>query len=156
MPTIRERSTGTIGGVPVTIFPLQGSQYEYLPFNARVEFAIVGDKATVPAEIDGVTATVFSGSDILQQAGPITNKGLVTAQSRNAVYPDDFLLDDVAAAGERISVQLDIPTGTTDPIIAPLAAPPSAPVRPCPKEPPPASSASLTCSLMYHSFSSSR
>jgi len=58
-------------------------------------------------------ATVFSGSDILQQQGPITDKSAVTAQSQDAVYPDDFLLDDVAAAGERLSVQLDIPADTT-------------------------------------------
>jgi len=103
MPTIRVRTEGQTA--VATIFPLQGSQYEYLPFNARVEFAIVGDGT----DIDLVTATVYSGSDILQQRGPITNKTAVTAQSKNAVYPDDFLLDDVAAAGERLSVELNIP-----------------------------------------------
>jgi len=115
MPTIRRRTTVAAGDGPQTVFPLQGNQYEYLPFNARVEFAIVGHAggaALVPADIDRVTATVFSGSDILQQQSGITNKSATTAQSQDAVYPDDFLLDDVAAAGERLSVQLDIPDPT--------------------------------------------
>jgi len=115
MPTIRQRTTVLDTTGPQTVFPLQGNQYEYLPFNARVEFAIVGaSSGTTPesSDIDKVTATVFSGSDILQQQSGITNKTDVTAQSKNAVYPDDFLLDDVAAAGERLSIQLDIPNPT--------------------------------------------
>jgi len=111
MPTIRVRNTSGAGAT--TVFPLQGNQYEYLPFNARVEFAIVGQDGATADIIDGVTATVYSGSDILQQRGPITDKSAVTAQSKNAVYPDDFLLDDVAAAGERLSVELNIPADTT-------------------------------------------
>jgi len=115
MPTIRVRNGGAnnllVAGA--TIFPLQGNQYEYLPFNARVEFALVGADGTDGGLVDTVRATVFSGSDILQQQGPITDKSAVTAQSKNAVYPDDFLLDDVAAAGERLSVQLDVPPSVT-------------------------------------------
>ena len=103
------------------MFPLQGNQYEYLPFNARVEFAIVA-AASISSEADPINATVFSGSDILQQQSGITNKSDTTAQTKNAVYPDDFLLDDVAAAGERLSVQLDIPdfaagTGVIDTVV---------------------------------------
>jgi len=114
MPTIRAKTILAAGDGPVTVFPLQGNQYEYLPFNARVEFAIVGasDQVAAGDDIGGVNATVFSGSDILQQQSGITDKTTVTAQSKNAVYPDDFLLDDVAAAGERLSVQLDIPDPT--------------------------------------------
>jgi len=116
MPTIRVRNGGSaqllVAGA--TLFPLQGNQYEYLPFNARVEFAIVGREGGTDLDtIGNVRATVFSGSDILQQSGPITDKTATTAQTQNAVYPDDFLLDDVAAAGERLSVQLDIPATTT-------------------------------------------
>jgi len=105
MPTIRVRTDVAAAG---TFFPLQGNQYEYLPFNARVEFALVG-QATTAADIDGITATIYSGSDILQQRGPVSNKSNVTGQTNGAVYPDDFLLDDVAAAGERLSVELNVP-----------------------------------------------
>ena len=113
MPTIRVQNGGDtqllVAGA--TLFPLQGNQYEYLPFNARVEFAIVGHEGT-DAVVPTVRATVFSGSDILQQQSGITNKTQTTAQSKNAVYPDDFLLDDVAAAGERLSVQLNSIAGS--------------------------------------------
>ena len=101
MPTIRVTSTN----VPANgqVFPLQGSQYEFLSFPARISFAIVANAA-------GIQATVFSGSDLLQQAGPTTVK------ATPPLFPDDFLLTDVAAAGDRLSVQLDEVAGvaTTD------------------------------------------
>jgi len=94
-------------------FPVARKSIRIPPFNARVEFAIVGNDGATAGVVNATRATVFSGSDILQQQGPITDKTQVTAQSKSAVYPDDFLLDDVAAAGERLSVQLDIPADTT-------------------------------------------
>lgn len=100
MPTIRVTNV-VAAGVPT--FPLQGSQYEYLPFNARVEFAIVETTAVL---VGDVLAQVFSGTDVLQQGGGITGKA-----AGAPVYPDDFLLDDVAAAGERISVELNSAAG---------------------------------------------
>jgi len=103
MPTIRVTNT-LAAGVPT--FPLQGNQYEYLPFNARVEFAMLETTAVL---IGDVQATVFSGTDILQQSGPIN--GVVAG---SPIYPDDFLLDDVAAAGERLSVQLLSAAGAAD------------------------------------------
>ena len=111
MPTIRVQTVA--GPAATTVFPLQGNQYEFLPFNARIEFALVGRDGTTGGIIDGVTATVYSGSDILQQRSGITNKTNTTAQTQDAVYPDDFLLDDVAAAGERLSVELNIPPDIT-------------------------------------------
>lgn len=100
MPTIRNTNV-VAAGVPS--FPLVGSQYEYLPFDARVEFAVVETTAVI---IGDVLATVFSGTDVLQQGSGITAKA-----AGNPVYPDDFLLDDVAAAGERLSVELNSAAG---------------------------------------------
>jgi|GEM_PF-5140962 len=101
MPTIRTTTTNLAANA--TAFPLQGNQYEYLPFNARVEFAIVASAA-------GIDVTVYSGSDVLQQNGPATVK------ATPPVYPDDFMLDDVAMAGERLNVVLRETAGiaTTD------------------------------------------
>lgn len=95
MPTIRKKNTVAFGGAPV--YPLQGDQYEYLPFPARVQFAIVG---STTAGVD-THATVYSGSDVLQQNGPVTAKAVTTP-----IFPDDFLLDDVAGQGERLNVVL--------------------------------------------------
>lgn len=91
MPTMRVITTNLAANS--LAYPLSGQQFEYLPFNARVEFAVVANAATVDV-------TIYSGSDLLQQGGPPTNK------TTPVVYPDDFMLDDVAMAGERLNVIL--------------------------------------------------
>lgn len=90
MPTIRTSQSVSAGA---DYFPLIGNQYEYLPFPAAVSFAVISSAADV-------TATIYSGSDVLQQSGPVTNKGA----SGTIVNPDDFLLQDVAMRGERLNI----------------------------------------------------
>lgn len=92
MPLIRVATTNLAANA--SAFPLQGNQYEWLPFPARLEFAVVANAATIDV-------TIYSGSDVLQQGGPPTVKTTATC-----VYPDDFMLDDVANAGERLNVIL--------------------------------------------------
>jgi hypothetical protein len=77
---------------------LQGSQFEYLPYNALVEFGLNGSAT-------GLLADVYSGQDILAESM------LMTAQNRVPVYPDDYSLTDVAAAGERLKIRIRNPTG---------------------------------------------
>lgn len=97
MPTIRKRNVLAAGE---TANVLSGDQYEFLPFNAVVEFAIISTQA------DSL-ATIYSGSDVLMQQAPIT-------QSTDPIrYPDDFLVRDVAAAGERLNVQAQAVTAAT-------------------------------------------
>ena len=88
-----------------TYYPLQGSQYEYLPWDARLEFAITAERAS--ANTGNAVMNIFSGSDILVQNGDVPLKGSAI------VYPDDFLISDVAAAGERISVEVTV-SGASD------------------------------------------
>lgn len=90
MPLIKITTTNLAANA--TSFPLQGNQYEYLPFAASVMFAVIANAATIDT-------TIFSGSDVLQQGGPPSVKTTIIS-----VFPDDFLLDDVAAAGERLNV----------------------------------------------------
>lgn len=92
MPTIRVTTTNIAANS--TAFPLSGNQYEYLPFPAQVEFAVIANAVTIDV-------TIYSGSDLLQQGGPPTLKTTIST-----VYPDDFLLSDVAAAGDRLNVIL--------------------------------------------------
>lgn len=92
-PVIKVTTTLTANG---RAFPLSGSQFEFLPFDALLEFALLGDTAAA------VNATVYSGSDVLQQASPID----ILAVASPIIYPDHFTLQDVTAAGERISVEL--------------------------------------------------
>jgi len=92
MPTITVR---TALAASATATPLSGSQYEFLPFPARVEIGIAADAT-------GVLATVSSGPDILQEEGPTSVKTI----NIPPVYPDDFTLEDEAAAGDRLKVGL--------------------------------------------------
>jgi len=77
---------------------LQGSQFEFLPYNASLEFGLNGSAA-------GLIADVYSGQDTVAE-----RYGL-NAQNRFPVYPDDYNLTDVAAAGERIKARVQNTTG---------------------------------------------
>jgi hypothetical protein len=93
MPTIQNRvsvaAATTIDNV------LSGSQYEFLPFNAALEFGLVGDANATDLRLD-----VYSGQDVLlENSEP-------SSLARMPVYPDDFNLTDVAAAGERIKIRV--------------------------------------------------
>lgn len=74
---------------------LSGDQFEFLPYPAKVEVGI-------SADANGVLASVYSGSDVLQQEGPV-QLGTINVQPK---YPDDFLLEDVADGGDRLAVNL--------------------------------------------------
>jgi hypothetical protein len=77
---------------------LQGSQWEFMPYNGKVDFGFTGSAA-------GILLDVFSGTDMLGEAfaPPATN--------RTPINPDDFTLTDVAAAGERLKVRARNTTG---------------------------------------------
>jgi len=90
-PLIKSRDDIAASG---QLFPLQGSQYEFLPFDALVEFALLADTG------DNIDASVFSGSDVLMENSRIDELPVATP----ITYPDDYSLTDVAAAGERIGV----------------------------------------------------
>lgn len=79
-----------------TFLPLAGNQFEFLPMNALVEFAIVADGTAN----SNIVATVFSGSDVLQQQSPVNTK----AGAQPIIYPDDFQLNDTSLRGDRLNV----------------------------------------------------
>jgi len=99
MPTILVTTTDAADGS--TTSPLTGSQYEYLPFDAFVEFAIYADTA------DTFTVTVFSGTDVLMQSSTLP----ILATAVPIIYPDHFYLNDTALAGERLGIQAVNGTG---------------------------------------------
>jgi len=99
MPSILVTTTDAADGS--TTNPLQGSQYEYLPFDALVEFAIYADTG------DTFTISVFSGSDVLMQSSTAP----ILATATPILHPRHFFLNDVAAAGERLGVQMVNGTG---------------------------------------------
>lgn len=99
MPSILVQTTDAAAGS--TTNPLQNSQYEYLPFNAYVEFAVYADTG------DTFTLSVFSGSDVLMQNATMPILETVAP----IIYPDHYFLNDVAMAGERLGVQAVNGTG---------------------------------------------
>lgn len=94
MPTIKRRSVLVLVGDVAT--PLSGSQYEYLPFPARIELAVLADAGDV------VVATFFSGTDVLLENSQVDQKPL----AEPIQYPWDYDIEDVAAAGERLGLTL--------------------------------------------------
>ncbi len=96
MPTIKVNTSVAANATVDNV--LTGNQFEFLPFNARLEFGIV-------AAAIGVVMDVYSGSDTLIEAGT------VSSANRSPLYPDDYDLVDVAAAGERVKVRLRNTTG---------------------------------------------
>lgn len=96
MPTIQ--NSVSVAANTVNDNVLTGSQWEYLPYNAAVEFGLV-------ASATGLLCDVFSGQDnIAEGYGP-------SLANRFPIYPDDFTLTDVAAAGERLKVRVRNTTG---------------------------------------------
>jgi len=99
MPLIKTIDQAVADGA--TIFPWQGSQYEFLPFDAEIDVALLADAADV------WLASVFSGSDVLLQSSQIDALAIATP----ITFPDDYSLTDVAAAGERLGCSLTNNTG---------------------------------------------
>lgn len=93
MPVIKVSTALAAAGD--TGFPLNRNQYEILPWDALVEFAITTDIAVT-------RASVYSGSDLLQQSSDLD----VLAAANPHIYPDHYTLNDVAAANERLGVEL--------------------------------------------------
>lgn len=93
MPVIQ--GSASVAAASVNDNVLTGSQFEFLPYNAALEFGLNGDANGADLRVD-----VYSGADVLMEGAPMS------AQNRIPVYPDDYQLTDVAAAGERIKVRV--------------------------------------------------
>lgn len=93
MPLIQGQISVPLSSVVDNVFT--GSQYEFLPYDAFLEFGIVGDANAADLRIDA-----YSGQDVLaENMEP-------SAQARIPIYPDDFPLNDAAAGGERIKLRV--------------------------------------------------
>lgn len=79
-----------------TYLPLDGWQYEYLPFPAMVEILL-------NATATGVVGTVTSGADTLMEESPVQAGGTA------GVIPSPLntpALQDAAAAGDRLKIRV--------------------------------------------------
>lgn len=96
MPVIQQSATIAASATIDNLFA--GSQFEFLPYDAALRFGF-----SVGAT--GVVVDVYSGQDVLAESM------IVGATSRIPINPDDFVLTDVAGAGERIKVRARNTTG---------------------------------------------
>jgi len=98
MPTIQIQTTIPTLAPSIVDNVLVGSQWLYLPYNAIVQFGLV-------AAATGLLLDVYSGQDLLAEGfAP-------SIQNRFPIFPDDFTLEDVAAAGEALKVRARNTTG---------------------------------------------
>jgi hypothetical protein len=72
---------------------ITGSQFEFAPYDATCEFAVLG--AAV-----GVVADITTGADVVAESMSVANK------AGFPVLPDDFMALDVVRGGERIKLRL--------------------------------------------------
>lgn len=91
MPVIQ--NSVSIGANATNENIITGSQFEYLPGNALVEFGLNGSAT-------GLQADVYSGADIVAESYALSSA------NRFPLYPDDFPLNDVAAAGDRLKIRV--------------------------------------------------
>lgn len=97
MPMIQKRIAL---GANAVASALADDQFEYLPYNALVEFGLLADAT-------GVLVTIYSGADLLMDEGPVPI-GTINVFPK---YPDDYHLQDVAPGGARLKVRLRDTTG---------------------------------------------
>lgn len=69
-----------------------GTQFEFAPYDALLEASILGSAT-------GLQATLATGADVLAIDQAIS---VVPAANTYGRYPDDYVFNDVVAAGERI------------------------------------------------------
>lgn len=96
------QSETSIAAASVVDNILTGSQWEFMPFDAALQFGLVGDANAVDLRLD-----VYTGSDVLAE------NMQPSAQNRTPINPDDFNLTDVAAGGERIKIRVRNLNATT-------------------------------------------
>lgn len=77
---------------------LDGFQAEFAARDALAEFGLV-------ASATGLELDIYSGSDLVAESFE------PSIQNRYPVYPDDFPLQDVVAAGERLKIRARNTTG---------------------------------------------
>lgn len=90
---IKKRTTMTANGISN---PLTGDQFETLSFNAFVEFAVLADTGAT------VRSSVYSGADLLQQSAQTD----ILAVASPILWPDHYSLNDYAARGDKLNVEL--------------------------------------------------
>lgn len=92
MPTISGRTSIASGASVVNL--LAGSQYEFAPFDGKIEIGMFADKNLV-------SVAVFAGPDTLAEPGSFCPFGAAEATPK---YPDDYHWIDDVNHGDRLKI----------------------------------------------------
>lgn len=93
MPNFSITTAFAAAGVVPNVFA--GSAFEFIGRPSRVAIAMACDAAGLNA----CTATIQFGPEVQLEEGNIPQEGVA---GRGPIMPDDILVDDVAAAGDRL------------------------------------------------------
>jgi len=96
MPIIQK--SVSVGGTTTINNQLAGEFFEFLPYNALVEVGL-NQSAT------GLLVDFISGTDI------VAKDYVPLIKATSPIYPDEFTLQDIAAAGERLVLAIRNTTG---------------------------------------------
>lgn len=81
---------------------LSGSAFEFVKDASKVYIGLL-------ASATGLLAGVSSGSDILLEDGSLVD--IVRVANQGPIWPDDYLLEDVAMPMDRLKISVRNPTG---------------------------------------------
>lgn len=81
---------------------LSGSAFEFVREPSQVFIGLL-------ASATGLLASVSSGSDILLEEGSLVD--IVRVANQGPIFPDDFILTDVAMPQDRLKIAVRNPTG---------------------------------------------
>ena len=93
MPLVQRSTSVALSSVNDNL--LAGSQWEYMPYAARLSFGLNGDANGADLRVD-----IYTGQDVILEDTPMN------VQNRIPVSPDDFLLHDFVAPGERVKIRV--------------------------------------------------
>lgn len=81
---------------------LSGSAFEFVKEASKVYVGLL-------ASASGLLAGVSSGSDILLEDGSLVD--IVRTANQGPIFPDDYILEDVAMPMDRLRISVRNPTG---------------------------------------------
>lgn len=110
MPSQRFVTTVAAGTTVGNI--MAGSQFEFIGVPARIQIYQVGD----PAAAGPYNSEVFFGQELELADGP----GPIGVAAIGPAVPDDLVLDDVAAPGDRLIIRLTETAGAAAAIVRTL------------------------------------
>lgn len=104
MPNFSLRPTIAAGATNANIFA--GSAFEFVGRPSRVAVALLGGRDAGAVITTLLTATVQFGPEVQLEEGQLT---VETTLGDGAKMPDDIVVDDVAAAGDRLVCRVTNP-----------------------------------------------